>query len=101
MAKNETLIPVCKYYKGGDKNPFDQKTIAYSFWELEWMWVNMAYGTDANLEYTEDYLIDFGMSLENISSNIPLSLKSFMYFQHCQRGRSKDGFKDFLIAFLN
>ncbi len=100
--KNTGLIKeYCLYYKGEDRNPYSPQEMYYSYWEFEYMWVNMIFGSRLDYEYISEFTMDFPKFYEDEpTKRIPLSLKSFLYAQHCQRGGSKEGFENFMKMYL-
>lgn len=99
-GKNKNAIALCKYYKGEEENPFDYGTIQRTFWNLEQGWVKLVLTNETRYgNYALEFSIDFPDNLDYI--DIPLSLKATMYSRYYHFKGSKDGFPEFLIAYIN
>ena len=83
MKKNNELLQFCRYYKGEDKCPFDDKRCRW--WEYEKKWVEFT--TSVYQTNQSNYILDISIE-EYISNNmqdfeksdgVPLSLKALLY----------------------
>lgn len=96
----EARIKKCRYYKGGNQNPFEVNDQRYTFWELEYSWFKLvANDYDRSSKYMVSFLLDFDGGLPGFK--IDETLKATMYDQFVHFGGSKDSFCDFLINYIN
>lgn len=100
MGKSKNAIALCKYYKGEEENPFDIKSIQRTFWTLEQSWVKLVLTNETrSANYALEFSLDFPDNLDYI--DIPLTLKATMYDRYYHFMDGKDGFPEFLLAYIN
>lgn len=97
---NKKALALCKYYKGEVECPFDYGTIQRTFWDLEQGWVKLVLTNETrSANYALEFSLDFPDNLDYI--DIPLTLKAAMYDRYYHFMDGKDGFPEFLIAYIN
>ena len=101
MAKNDSWLPVLLYYKGEEKCPFGLGDPLSTFWQLEQCWMSTVVDDDRLCaEYFANLIDDFPDFLMNIAPNTPTSLKAFFYDQYTHFGGSREGFKAWLLCYV-
>ena len=100
MSKNGR-IELCRYYKGEDTNPFKRSDIRSTFWEVEQMYVmtdpsNEIFNNECRMEFG----YDFPTLLCEITNDVPLGIKAFLYANYSRTGGSKDGFPGVLSSYI-
>lgn len=101
MAKiSNTQFDGCLYYNGEDECPFNPRSLQYTYWRMEKIWVKITC-QDETVEDNrlQEFLVDFPDGIDSIES-IQTSLKATIYNQYCRFGGSKEGFEDYLITYL-
>ena len=103
------LLKFCRYYHGGDKNPYEGKDQNKAmFYCYEKAWIDLMTQSNENAEaerginnLISEYLTDYlnnGLVNFSFNDNVPLTLKALLFnrYQHWNMG-GIDGFKDFYL----
>lgn len=102
-VRTSLLNKYCRYYKGGNINPFPPRDSRSLFWVLEWEFVNNYYDKDELLEreYIVNFVSEFPDQLNKASyGSIMTELKAFFFARYYNNGGSAEGFTDFLDSYL-
>ncbi len=99
LMTEEERYKLCRYYKGGDQNPFEVNDQRYTFWELEETWFKLVAN---DFSRSSKYIVPFLLAFDGGLPGFPIdeTLKATMYEQFIHFGGSKDSFGDFLINYL-
>jgi len=96
----ETLYKMCRYYKGGDQNPFEVDNPRYTFWEIEMTWFKLvANDTHRSSKYLVPFLLAFDGGLPGFP--VEDTLKATIYEHFIHFGGSKDAFCQYLTKYVN
>lgn len=92
-------INCCKFYKGGDANPYEGKDQDKSmFWCYEMFWCGMS--EQESTEQVREYAA-YGLSDFNKDDGTPISLKALLFNRYCHwcggYGNDAEGFKAWYI----
>lgn len=93
MPNNE-LIKFCRYYHGGDKNPYegkDQNKAMFWIYERHWLQEASRKEPDFSLVLT-DYL-NRGLNDFSFDDGVPLTLKALL-FNRFEQWNEGDGFEE-------
>lgn len=96
----EELHKLCRYYKGGDQNPFEMDNPRYTFWEIEKTWAKLV----ANDPHrSSKYLVPFLLAFDGGLPGFPVdeTIKATMYEHFIRFGGSKDAFCQYLTNYVN
>ena len=98
MAKYNALKS-CRYYKGEETNPFNPKSIKYTFWIVEKIYATIVCNSEIEQENVGSaFSLAFPDLLEEYS--IPVYLKATLYTQYMRFGGSNSAFEDWLLEYL-
>lgn len=98
---SNTPFEGCLYYHGETECPFDMRSIQYTFWRMELMWIKIIRDNEIESDNKlAELLVDFPDAIESIQS-IPTTLKATIYSQYCRFGGSKESFEDYLVEYLS
>ncbi|MBE6332468.1 MAG: hypothetical protein E7070_09235 [Bacteroidales bacterium] len=95
---NESALPLCKFYRGEEKCPFDPDDKRSTFWSLEETWIKLVLG---NEDKEDALLVPFLLKMGGMDCfHFPSTLKATMFDQYCHfNGGDSSGFVDFIIAY--
>lgn len=95
----EERFKLCRYYKGGEQNPFEASDMRYTFWEIEKTWFKLVAN---DFSRQGKYLVPFLLSFEGGLRDIPVddTLKATLYEHYIRFGGSKSGFVSFLLKYM-
>lgn len=99
----EGMMEICRYYRGGNVNPYPWGTAKAHFWELEWEFANDYFQKQPTLE--EEYDSGFGAAFPDQLSKAPYGaifrpLKAFLHARYYNSGGSDAGFPGYLDYYL-
>lgn len=99
LMTEEERYKLCRYYKGGDQNPFEVNDQRYTFWGIEETWFKLVAN---DFSRRAKYVVPFVLAFDRGLPGFPIdeSLKATMYEYYLHFGGSKDSFGDFLISYL-
>ena len=96
----ESRFSLCRYYKGGDQNPFEVSDLRYTFWEIEETWFKLvANDTSRSTKYIVPFLLAFDGGLPGFP--VDETLKATLYEHFVHFGGSKKDFVSFLVKYLS
>lgn len=95
------MIKHCLYYNGENECPYDPRGIQSTFWRIEKIW-SMVVSEDEVEESNKcsEFLYNFPDAIPSVT-HVPTSLKATLYDQFCRFGGDKDGFPDYLNAYMS
>lgn len=96
--KNESALPLCKFYRGEKECPFDPDDQRSTFWDMEESWIKLVLG---NEDKEDALLIPFLLKMGGLDGfDYPSTLKATMFDQYCHfNGGDSSGFVEFLLAY--
>lgn len=96
MPNNE-LIKFCRYYHGGDKNPYegkDQNKAMFWLYERHWLQEASQNTPDFSNELTE--YLNLGLNDYRYDDGVPLTLKALLYNRYSHwMSADVEAFKEF------
>ena len=88
MPNNE-LIKFCRYYHGGDKNPYEGKDQNKAmFWDIERYWLIESMKRSPNFSEALTMYLNCGLNDFSFDDGVPLTLKAEFFYRYAKTAYS-------------
>lgn len=88
MSEN-VLFKYCRYYRGGDKNPYEGKDQNKAmFWDIERYWLIQSMKQSPNFSEALTVYLNCGLNDFNFNDGVPLTLKAEFFYRYAKTAYS-------------